>query len=59
MYPPRTPLFQEMSNQITLAVETAIRGRATPLEALQQANRDFKRYAERDRAEHQALGAAQ
>jgi multiple sugar transport system substrate-binding protein len=59
MYPPRTPLFQELSNQITLAVETAIRGRATPQQALEQADRDFKRYLDRDREERQVAGAAQ
>ena len=58
MYPPRTPLFSELSTQITLAAETAIRGRATPKEALEQANRDFQRYLDRDRADHVAEGAA-
>jgi multiple sugar transport system substrate-binding protein len=58
MYPPRTPLFLELQTQITLAVESAIRGRTTPLDALRQANRDFKRYVDRDREERLASGAA-
>ena len=52
MYPPRTPLFAELNAQIVLAVESAIRGRATPVEALRQANRDYKRYLDRDRADN-------
>lgn len=52
MYPPRTPLFGELNAQIVLAVESAIRGRATPIDALRQANRDYKRYLDRDRADN-------
>jgi multiple sugar transport system substrate-binding protein len=57
-YPPRTPSIGEFQLHINLAVEQAIRGRATPADALHQANEDFKRYLEVDRKEREFLGGA-
>lgn len=55
MYPPKTPSIGELQLHVNLAVEKALRGRATPAEALKQANEDFLRYLERDRIERARL----
>jgi multiple sugar transport system substrate-binding protein len=51
MYPPRTTVLFETSLEIGLAVEKAMRGRATPAEALRVANENAQRFLDRDRAE--------
>lgn len=53
MYPPRTPSFSELQNAINLAVEKAIRGRASAADALRAAQEDYTRYLERDRMERE------
>lgn len=53
MYPPTTPSVSELQLHIGAAVEKALRGRATPLEAMQEANRDFTRYLDRDAEERE------
>jgi multiple sugar transport system substrate-binding protein len=56
MYPPSTPSVSELQLHIGAAVEKALRGRATPAEALDQANKDFTRYLQRDAEERQRAG---
>ncbi len=51
MYPPRTPILFELSLEIDLAVEKAMRGRATAAEALKVANDNTQRFLDRDRQE--------
>ena len=51
MYPPRTTVLFETSTEIALAVEKAMRGRATPAEALKLANENAQRFLDRDKAE--------
>ena len=53
MFPPKTPSIAEITLHINLAFEKAIRGRASPADALHQANADYKRYLERDRMERE------
>ena len=52
LYPPRTPVLFEFTGEIDLAVEKAIRGRATAAEALKAANESAKRVFARDKAQH-------
>jgi multiple sugar transport system substrate-binding protein len=58
MYPPKTPSVSELSVHVNLAVEKAIRGRATAAEALKQAQQDYKRYLELDRVERELVTVA-
>jgi len=51
MYPPRTPVLFELSLEIDLAVEKAMRGRATAAEALRVANENTQRFLDRDQQE--------
>lgn len=45
-YPPRSPAIFELQQQIEFAVEKALRGRATPAEALHEARENFERFVE-------------
>lgn len=51
MYPPRTPVLFELSLEIDLAVEKVMRGRATPKDALEVADKNTQRFIDRDRRE--------
>jgi len=51
MYPPRTPVLFELTQEIDLAVEKVMRGRTTPAEALKTANINAQRAIDRDRRE--------
>lgn len=55
MYPPRTPSFMELQNNLNLAIEQAIRGRKSSADALHEANADYKKYLERDRMERELV----
>ncbi len=47
-YPPRTPVEYEMNQEVNFAVEKAIRGDATPLEALKVANANVQKVLDAD-----------
>lgn len=51
-FPPKTPLLFEMTQEIDLAVEKVLRGRATAKEALDVANQNFTQVVLRDRQEN-------
>jgi multiple sugar transport system substrate-binding protein len=57
LYPPKTPSILEFFLHVDAAVERAIRGRQTPQQSLQQAQRDFQRYLDLDRMEREVVGA--
>lgn len=46
-YPPRTPILFELQNEIDVAVERALRGRATPEQALTEAQNNLVRFTAR------------
>jgi multiple sugar transport system substrate-binding protein len=51
-YPPKTPLLFELTQELDLAVEKVLRGRATAKEALDVANQNLIVAANRDREEN-------
>jgi multiple sugar transport system substrate-binding protein len=52
VYPPRSPLLFELTEEIDLGVEKVLRGRATALQALQSANATLQKAIDRDRQEN-------
>ena len=50
-YPPRTPIQAELLVEVATAVERALRGRATPAEALEDAQANAVRFVARERLE--------
>jgi multiple sugar transport system substrate-binding protein len=53
-YPPRTPIQAELLVEVSTAVERALRGRASPAEALKDAQENALRFVERERRERGA-----
>lgn len=53
-YPPRTPILFELQGEVDTAVERALRGRATPAQALAEAQVNALRFARRARLEQMA-----
>ncbi len=51
MYPPRTTVLFELTLEIDVAVEKVLRGRATPLQALQAADVNVQKAIDREAAE--------
>lgn len=56
-FTPKTPSMNELTIYLNLGIEKAIRGRMTAADALREADQNFQRYLERDRAE-QAMGGS-
>lgn len=50
-YPPRTPILFELTAEVDVAVERALRGRMTSAEALQEAQANVTRFLRRSREE--------
>jgi multiple sugar transport system substrate-binding protein len=58
-YPPRTPVEYELNTEVNFAVEKAIRGDATPLEALKVANANVQKYIDADNERMRREGISQ
>jgi multiple sugar transport system substrate-binding protein len=54
VYPPRSPLIFELTQEIDLAVEKVLRGRATATDALKFANANVQKAIDRDRLENKS-----
>jgi multiple sugar transport system substrate-binding protein len=54
MYEPSTPVLFELDLEIDQAIEKVLRGHATPKEALELANVNFKKAIERDKEDNKA-----
>ena len=52
VYPPRTTVLFELTQEVDLAVEKVLRGRATPQQALDVANDNLKKIVDRDKSEN-------
>jgi maltose-binding protein MalE len=56
-YLPKTTTIFELNQEIDLAVEKVIRGRATPLEALKAADVNVQKYMDLDKSERMGTDA--